>query len=77
MWHMHARTFDNWHRKKNENKNNQKKVILHIWTDGPMQGCGLTFLVVCIDDKLCYTRESKATVRSEDYEHPFPKVLRS
>jgi hypothetical protein len=34
-----------------------KKVTLHILTYGAMQGCGLTSLVICINDKICDIRE--------------------
>ena len=50
MWHMHAPTFNNLRKKKNNNKN--KKVTLHLLTHGAiMRGCGLTSFVVCINDK--------------------------
>ena len=60
MWNMHAPTFDKWHKKKKK-----KKVALHILTHGAMQGCGLTSLVVCINDKIHDVRERKVTIRSE------------
>ena len=64
MWHMHAPTFNKWHKKKKkENKN--KKVTLRMLTHGAMQGCGLTSLVVCINDKICDIRERNVTIRSE------------
>ena len=59
MWHVHAPTFNKWHKKKN------KKVTLHILTHGAMRGCGLTSLVVCINDKICDIRERYVTIRSE------------
>ena len=34
-------------------------------THGAMQGCGLTYLVVCINDKFCDIRERNVTIRSE------------
>ena len=42
-------------------KNKNKKVTLHILT----HGFGLTSLVICIDDKICDTRERNETIRSE------------
>ena len=53
-----------WHKKK-KNKNKSKKVTLHILTRGAMRGCGLTSLVVCINDKICDLREGNVTIRSE------------
>ena len=46
-------------------KNKNKKVTLHILTHGAMRGCGLTSWVICIDDKICDTRERNETIRSE------------
>ena len=43
--HQHS---NKWHKKKKK----KKKVTLHILTDGAIRGCGLTSLVVCIDDKI-------------------------
>ena len=63
MWHMHAPTFNKWHKKKKKNKN--KKVTLHMLTHGAMRGCGLTSLVVCINDKIRDIRERNVTIRSE------------
>jgi hypothetical protein len=34
-------------------------------THGAMRGCGLTSLVVCINDKLWDIREKNVTIRSE------------
>ena len=62
MWHMHAPTFNNCHKKKN---NKKKKVTLHILTHGPMQGCGLTSLVAYINDNIRDIRERNVTIRSE------------
>ena len=62
MWHMHAPTFNKWHKKKKKKK---KKVTLHILTHGAMRGCGLTSLVVCINDKIRDIRERNVTIRSE------------
>ena len=64
MWHMHAPTFNKWQEKK-KNKYKYKKVTLHILTNGAMQGCGLTLLVVCINDKIRDIRERNVTIRSE------------
>jgi hypothetical protein len=60
MWHLHAPTFNKWHKKK-------KKKTLHILTHGVMQGCGLTSLVVCINDKIRDVRERNVTIRSETW----------
>ena len=53
----------------------KKKVTLHILTQGAMWGCGLTSLVVCINDKIRDVRE-KCDNKEWDlnYEHPFPRV---
>ena len=51
MWHMCASTFNKW-----QNKNKKKKTTLHILTHGAMGGCGLTSLVVCINNKICGIR---------------------
>ena len=59
MWHMHAPTFNKWHKKK------KKKKTLQILTHGAMRGCGLTSLMVCINDKICDIRERIVTIRSE------------
>ena len=64
MWHMHALTFNKWH-KEEKKKNKNKKVALHILTHGAMRGCGLTSLVVCINDKIRDIRERNVTIRSE------------
>ena len=61
MWHMHAPTFNKWHKKKKK----KKKVTLHILTHDAMRGCGLTSMVVCINDKIRDTRERNVTIRSE------------
>jgi hypothetical protein len=50
---------------KKEKKNKNKTVTLHMLTHGAMQGCVLTSLVVCINDKFCDTRERNVTIRSE------------
>ena len=34
-------------------------------THGAMRGCGLTFWVVCINDKIRDVRERRVTIRSE------------
>ena len=54
MWHMHAPTFNKWHYKK-------KKMQLHILT----RGCGLTSLMVYINEKIRDIRERNMTIRSE------------
>ena len=62
MWWMHAPTFNKWHKKKNKRK--KKKVTLHMLTHGAMWGCGLTSLVVYIDDEFRGIRERNATIRN-------------
>jgi hypothetical protein len=64
MWHMHALTFNKWHKKK-KNENENKKVALHTLTHGGMRGRGLTSLVVCINDKIRDIRKRNVTIRSE------------
>ena len=59
MWHMHAPTFKEKKKKKN------KKVTLHILTHGAMPVCGLTSLVVCINDKICDIKERNVTISSD------------
>ena len=59
---MHAPTFNKWHKKKKKEK---EKVTLHILTHGGMRGCGLTSLVICINDKIRDTKERKVTTKSE------------
>ena len=61
MWHMHAPTFNKWHKNKNKNK----MVTLHILTHDAMRRCGLTSLMVCINDNFCNIRERNVTIRSE------------
>ena len=58
MWHVHAPTFNKWQKKK-------KKKKLHILTHGVMRGCGLTSLVICINDKICDIRERNVTRRTD------------
>ena len=43
----------------------KKKKKLHILTHGPMRGCGLTTLVVCINDKIHDIRKKNVTIRSD------------
>jgi hypothetical protein len=57
---MHAPTFNKWHKKKKK-----KKKILHMLTHGAMRGCGLTSLMVCINDKIREIRERNVTIRGE------------
>ena len=57
MWHMHAQTFNKWQKKK--------KKTLHILTHGAIRWCGLTSLVVCINDNICDRRERNVTIKSE------------
>ena len=63
MWHMYAPTFNKWHKKKKKDKNT--KVTPHILTHGAMLGCGLTSLMVCINNKNCEIMERKVTIRDE------------
>ena len=56
MWQMHVPTF---------NKQHKKKKTLHMLTHGTMQGCELTSLVVCINDKFCDVRDKNVTIRSD------------
>jgi hypothetical protein len=56
--HQHS---NKWHKKKKK----KKKKTLHMLTHGAMRGCGLTSLVVCINDKIRDTREIIVTIRSE------------
>ena len=42
-----------------------KKVTLHMLTNGTMRGCGLISLVVCINDKFHDIRERYVTIKSE------------
>ena len=58
MWHMHSPTFNKWQKKK-------KKKTLHILTHGTMCGCGLTSLVVYINDPIRDIEERNLTIRSE------------
>jgi hypothetical protein len=51
---MHAPIFNKWHKKKKKKK---KKKALHILTQGAKRVCGLTSLVVCINDKIRDIRE--------------------
>jgi hypothetical protein len=59
MWWTHAPTFNKWHKRKN------KKVTLDMLTHGAMWGCGLTSLVVYINDNFRGIRERNVTIRSE------------
>jgi hypothetical protein len=63
MWHMHAPTINKWQQHKKKKK--KKKKTLHMLTCGTMWGCGLTSLVVCINDKFCDKKERNVTIRSE------------
>ena len=49
---------------KNKNKNNKKKVTLHMLTHVAMRGCVLTSLVVCINDNIRGIRERNVTIRN-------------
>ena len=61
MCRTHAPTFNKWQQQKKK----MKMVALHMLTHGAMRRCGLTSLVVCIDDKFCDMRERNVTIRSE------------
>ena len=65
MWHVHAPRFNKWHKKKTKKKKKNKKVTLHILTHGALWWCGLTSLMVCINDRICDIRERNMTIRSE------------
>ena len=56
-WHMHAPTFNKWHKKK--------KKTLHILTHDAMWGRALTSLEVCINVIIRDTRERNETIRNE------------
>ena len=64
IWRMHAPTFNKWDNNNNNKKKKKEKKTLHILTHGTMRGCGLTSLVVCINDKICDIRQRHATIRS-------------
>jgi hypothetical protein len=59
---MHT-TFNKWHKKKKKHKN--KKMTLHILTHGALRWCGLTSLVVCINENIRDIRERNLAIRSE------------
>ena len=40
-------------------------MTLHMLTHGAIQGCGLTSLVVCINEKFCDVRERDVTIWNE------------
>ena len=61
MWWTHWPTFNKWLKK------NKNMVTLHILTHGAMWGCGLTSLMVCINNKIFDIRERIVTTRSEIY----------
>jgi hypothetical protein len=65
MWRTHAPTFNKWQKKKEEEEKKNKKGTLRMLTRGVVRGCGLTSLVVCINDWLCDIRERNVTIRSE------------
>ena len=56
MWHMHASTFNECHK---------KKKTLHILTHGAMRGYEFTYLVACINGKNHDIRERNVTIKSE------------
>ena len=65
-------------RRRRKKKNENKRVTLHILTHGAMRGCGLTSLVVCINDKNLWYKGEKCDNKEWDlkYEHPFLRVSR-
>ena len=63
--YMHAPTFNKWLKREKKNKNKNKKVTLHMLTHGAMWGCGLTSLMVCINDKIHDIWKRNVTIRSE------------
>ena len=56
---MHVPTFTKWQKKK------KKKKTLHILTHGTRRGCGLTSLVLCINDQIHDIKEKDVTTTSE------------
>ena len=52
----HAPTFNKWHKKKKKNK----KATFQMLTHGAMRGCGLTSLVVCMNDKFYEIKERES-----------------
>jgi hypothetical protein len=55
-----APTFNKWQKKKKK-----KKKTLHMLTHGTMQVCGLTSLVVSINERFCDVRKRNVTIRSD------------
>ena len=62
MLHMHAPTLNKWH-KTNKNKNKTLHILIHgamhnvrVWVD---------FFGICINDKICDTRERNVPIKSE------------
>ena len=43
----------------------EEEVTFHVLTDGAMRECGLTSIVVCINDKIYDIRERNVTLRNE------------
>ena len=74
MWHVHAPTFNKWHKKRKKKK---KKVTIHILTHGAMRWCGLTSLVVCTNDQKSWYKGEKCDNKewNLNYKHPFLRVL--
>jgi preprotein translocase subunit YajC len=56
-------TFNKWQKKKKKKK--KKKKTLHMLTHGTMQVCGLTSLVVSINERFCDVRKRNVTIRSD------------
>ena len=56
MWRTHAPTY---------NKGQKKKKTLHMLTHGEMWGCGMTSLMISINDKIRDIRKRNVTIRSE------------
>ena len=58
-------TCTNIHLIAQEEEKEEEGEEVHILTHDAMQGCGLTSLVVCINEKICDIREGHVTTRSE------------
>ena len=63
MWGTHAPTFNKWHKKKENNKNEEGDTP-HV-THGAKREYGLTSMMVCTNDKFDDIRETIVTIGSE------------
>ena len=72
-WHIHAPTFNKWHKKK-KNNNNNKKLTLHI-NMAQLKMWVVFFSGLHYRQSLWYKGE-KCDSKEWDlnYEHPFPRV---